>query len=105
MSCQRAPHKPVRQPSPGHAPDDLHVVVVAHGSGHLLVSHVWPPLVVAPQPRQAGRVDDDEGAGLSILPPDQVPVSAVHQQVAEELPEQAAVCDTARHDLYRNPIC
>lgn len=59
----------VRQAFPGHLLDDVHLVVVAQGSGQLLVGHIGAVLLVTPQLGQAGGVDDAEHEVHAVVVP------------------------------------
>ena len=74
-------------------PQNVDSVIISESSAHLVIIHAQMILLNAPEPGQAGRVDDLEDAGLLVLPLDirGVPLTWVVQQLLQEVPEQATI--------------
>lgn len=76
----------------GHFLDDVHLVIIAQGSGQFLVGHVGAVLLLPPQLRQTSGVDDAEDqVHVAALPTHVLAAVAVLQQLVDELPQQPAV--------------
>uniref|UniRef100_A0A182QT81 Uncharacterized protein n=1 Tax=Anopheles farauti TaxID=69004 RepID=A0A182QT81_9DIPT len=72
---------------------DVDAVVVAQGTRHLVVVHREVVLLLAPQLRQPGGIDDLKHARIAALPRDvaAVPLARIVQELLQKVPQQAAV--------------
>jgi len=72
---------------------NIHAVVVAQSSRHLVVVHGKVVFLDTPQFGQTGRVDNLEDAGVTALPGNVagVPLCGVIEQLLQKVPQKATI--------------
>lgn len=72
---------PVRETFARDFSNDVHLVVVAQGTGQFLVSHVGPVFLTSPQASQAVRTEDPEHVLALVLPTHETRIFAVLEKL------------------------